>query len=94
MPTAGEAGTVTDPIPETAWVPDAEWATVVRYAPVVSVDLVVRTGGGVVLARRTNEPARGEWFVPGGRVLKNERLADAVDRLARGELGVDVTVVE
>jgi colanic acid biosynthesis protein WcaH len=47
---------------------------------------------GVVLAKRENEPARGEWFVPGGRVGKGERLTDAVQRVAREELGTEVTV--
>lgn len=47
---------------------------------------------GVVLAKRENEPARGQWFVPGGRVHKGELLADAVQRVARDELGTTVTV--
>jgi colanic acid biosynthesis protein WcaH len=72
--------------------PDDEWRTVVRNVPIVSVDLVVRHDGGVVLGRRENAPARGEWFVPGGRVRKDEPIVDAVHRVARDELGVDVAV--
>lgn len=45
-----------------------------------------------MLGKRTNEPANGEWFVPGGTVFKNESLADAVHRVAREELGTDVTI--
>lgn len=74
-------------------VPREAWDTVVRHVPIVSVDLVVRHGGGVVLGKRRNEPARGEWFIPGGRVRKHERLEDAVDRVAREELGVPVRIV-
>ncbi|MFB6184903.1 MAG: GDP-mannose mannosyl hydrolase [Haloarculaceae archaeon] len=74
------------------FVADQQWTVVVRNVPIVSVDLVVRSGDGVVLGKRTNEPAKGEWFVPGGRVRKNERLDDAVHRVARDELGVEVTV--
>lgn len=73
-------------------VPPEEWETVVRSVPLVSVDLVVEHGDGVVLGKRENEPARGKWFVPGGRVRKHERLPDAVHRVAREELGVPVTV--
>lgn len=73
-------------------IPEAEWRTVVRNVPIVSVDLVVLDDGGVLLGRRENDPARGEWFVPGGRVRKDETLADAVHRIAADELGVDVTV--
>ena len=73
-------------------VPDETWETVVRSVPLVSVDLVVHHDGGVVLGKRTNQPAKGEWFVPGGTVTKHERLEDAVHRVAREELGVGVTI--
>ncbi|MFB6165160.1 MAG: NUDIX domain-containing protein [Haloarculaceae archaeon] len=73
-------------------IPADDWATVVRSVPIVSVDLVVLVGDGVVLGKRTNEPAKGEWFVPGGRVHKHERLDEAVHRIAREELDTDVTI--
>ena len=76
------------------WISEEEWATVVRNVPVVSVDLVVRTPGGVLLLERTNRPAKGEWFVPGGRVRKGERLVEAVHRVASEELGVAVEIEE
>ena len=74
-------------------IPDDEWATVVRNVPILSVDLVVRREGRVALGKRHNEPAKGEWFVPGGRVAKGERLIDAVHRVAEAELGLDVEIV-
>jgi colanic acid biosynthesis protein WcaH len=73
-------------------IPEDVWRTIVRHVPIVAVDLVVRHEGGVVLGRRTTPPARGEWFVPGGRLRKGESIDDAVDRLAREELGVEVAV--
>lgn len=73
-------------------VPDNVWRSVVEHVPIVSVDLVVRDGDEVVLGKRRNEPAKGEWFVPGGRVRKHEGLEEAVGRVAREELGVEVTV--
>jgi colanic acid biosynthesis protein WcaH len=76
------------------WIPEEEWATIVRNVPIVSVDLLVRTPEGVLLVERTNRPAKGEWFVPGGRVHKGERLIEAVHRVAREELGVEVEIGE
>ena len=73
-------------------IPADEWEVIVRNVPIVSVDLVVRHDGGVVLGKRTNRPALGEWFVPGGTVLKHERLLDAVHRVAQEELGVTVRI--
>ncbi|WP_251328451.1 GDP-mannose mannosyl hydrolase [Haloplanus pelagicus] len=75
-------------------IPEDAWRTVVRNVPIVSVDLIVRHDGGVVLGKRENRPGRGEWFVPGGRVLKDEAIDDAIDRVAREELGVAVDVEE
>jgi len=73
-------------------IPNEDWETVVRSVPIVSVDLVVVTDDGVVLTKRTNNPAKGEWFVPGGRVRKGERLREAVHRVAKEELDVTVTI--
>ena len=76
------------------WISDEEWEIIVRNVPIVSVDLVVLHDDGVVLGKRKNEPAKGEWFVPGGRVRKHERLRDAVHRIGKEELGVDVEIIE
>jgi colanic acid biosynthesis protein WcaH len=76
------------------WIPDDEWATIVQNVPIVSVDLLVRTDNGLVLGKRTNEPAKGEWFIPGGRVHKGETRREAVHRIAEEEIGVDVEISE
>lgn len=73
-------------------IPADQWRTIVEHAPIVSVDLVVEHDGGVLLGRRQNEPAKGEWFLPGGRVLKNEARKRAVHRVAEEELGASVEI--
>jgi colanic acid biosynthesis protein WcaH len=61
---------------------------VVERTPLVSIDLVVRDGDGrILVGRRVNEPARGTWFVPGGRIWKGETLEVAFARIAAAELG-------
>ncbi|TKX46011.1 MULTISPECIES: GDP-mannose mannosyl hydrolase [unclassified Halorubrum] len=75
-------------------IPDDVWAEVVKHMPIPSVDLVVRCADGILLAKRQNEPAKGEWFVPGGRVRKGEPLSEAVERVAQEELGVGVSIEE
>jgi colanic acid biosynthesis protein WcaH len=76
------------------WIPDEEWETIVRNVPIVSVDLVVECPDGIVLGKRSNEPAKGEWFVPGGRVHKGETRREAVHRVAEEELGISAEIVE
>jgi colanic acid biosynthesis protein WcaH len=60
----------------------------VAAMPLVSIDLLmVRNGDEVLLGRRNNRPAQGTWFVPGGRIFKDERIAQARERIIRRELG-------
>lgn len=75
-------------------IPDDAWRSIVEYMPIPSVDLLVISDGGLLLGKRQNEPVRGEWFVPGGTVTKNERLEAAVQRVAAEELGTGVSVLE
>jgi colanic acid biosynthesis protein WcaH len=76
------------------WIPPDEWAKIVANVPLVSVDLIVKHEGGVLLGLRENEPAKGEWFVSGGTVLKNERLSGAVQRVVRAEMGCEVDILD
>ncbi|MDR3413722.1 MAG: GDP-mannose mannosyl hydrolase [Formivibrio sp.] len=71
--------------------PFENFLQVVANAPLVSMDLIIENQRGEVLVGlRNNEPAAGFWFVPGGRVLKDERLDQAFLRISRNELGVDI----
>jgi colanic acid biosynthesis protein WcaH len=66
-----------------------EFLAVVDKTPLVSIDLVVRDQQRrVLLGIRVNEPARGFWFVPGGRIMKGETLDEAFSRISIKELGV------
>lgn len=70
------------------FLPAADFATVIRSTPLVSIDFIIRRPDGAVLVgRRHNEPARDSWFVPGGRIRKNERLDAAFQRLLATETG-------
>lgn len=70
-----------------------DFIAVVRNTPLVSIDLVVRNPDGhVLLGMRRNEPAKRFWFVPGGRIIKDERLAEAFRRLCRVELNADHSI--
>ena len=65
--------------------------TIIEHAPLISIDLVVENRDEeVLLGLRNNRPAHGYWFVPGGRILKDETMADAFKRLTHTELGVEL----
>lgn len=72
-----------------------------RFVIVIpSDDPVIRCVGAVVhdaagrllLVRRANEPGRGQWSLPGGRVEPGESDASAVARELREETGLEVRV--
>jgi len=75
------------------FVPEETFREFIERMPQVCVEAVVeRDDGAVLLARRTNEPVKGEWFWPGSRLYKGEHLEDAARRVGREELGLDLTV--
>ncbi|HEY0549074.1 MAG TPA: GDP-mannose mannosyl hydrolase [Verrucomicrobiae bacterium] len=70
---------------------DTDFLQIVDATPLVSIDLIVRNERAeVLLGRRANRPAQGMWFVPGGRIRKNERVKDALQRISARELGVTI----
>lgn len=72
------------------WLPDEIFKSVIQHTPLISIDLIIRNEQSeVLLGKRVNAPAKGYWFVPGGRVCKNETLDDAFVRLIKEELGIE-----
>jgi colanic acid biosynthesis protein WcaH len=77
-------------LPRPAPLSPADFRTVVRLAPLVSIDLLIRNPRDeVLLGLRANEPAKGFYFVPGGIVLKHEQLRDAFARILKRETNCD-----
>lgn len=73
------------------YVPDEDFGRVIRWAPLVSIDLILRDPQGMVfVGLRNNEPARGVYFVPGGVIRKNERIAAAFARILKAETGLEI----
>ena len=72
-----------------------QFLRIVEATPLVSIDLVIRNESGeVLLGQRLNRPAKGSWFVPGGRIRKNERVKEALARISQRELGIVIADVK
>lgn len=66
-----------------------EFQTVISSTPLISIDLLVKNSQGeYLLGYRTNQPAKNCWFVPGGRILKDESIDDAFIRICKNELRI------
>jgi colanic acid biosynthesis protein WcaH len=70
------------------FLPASEFAAMVKNMPLIAIDLLVEDEkGDYLLGWRSNPPAQSSWFVPGGRIRKNESLANAFMRITQTELG-------
>ncbi|MBN2816177.1 MAG: GDP-mannose mannosyl hydrolase [Campylobacterales bacterium] len=67
------------------------FASIIQNTPLVSIDLIVENDvGEILLGKRINEPAKNFWFVPGGRIFKDESLDSAFERIVQEELGISL----
>lgn len=75
------------------FLPKEIFKKVIASTPLISIDLVITNSQGeILLGYRNNKPAQGFWFVPGGRILKNEKKDIAFSRLVKDELGLFVDI--
>ena len=72
----------------TSKLPLDQFSSLVKTAPLCSIDIVICSADKYFLCRRKNRPAKGFLFTPGGRIFKNERMAEALERIVEQELGL------
>ena len=72
---------------------DQIFKTVVDSGPLVSIDILIKKDNKILLGRRVNKPAQGYFFSIGGRINKNEVIDNAVGRIARNELNIELKTI-
>ena len=82
------AGDLTGPLPE------AEYRAIFQKVPRLTVEVVICSDRGVLLARRIGGPCDGLWSLPGGTVRFAEPLVAAVHRVGVDEITADVVIDE
>ncbi len=60
----------------------------------VCIDFFIVYDNAVFLGKRTNPPFKGEWFVPGWRILKWENQEEAFERKLFEETGIQMKDIE
>ncbi len=62
------------------------FAAIVEYFPMVSLNLIVESPQEEFLfVKRTKQPVKGQWWLPGGRILSGESIPGAAERILREE---------
>ena len=70
---------------------DKHFLEIIKATPLVSIDLIISNPSEkVLLGKRINSPAKDYWFVPGGRISKNETISHALKRISRVEVGLEL----
>lgn len=73
--------------------PLEEFQYIYSKVPRLCVDVVLKTEEGILLSKRDITPAKGMWHLPGGTVYFGETHEEAVKRVAKEEMGIEVEVV-
>jgi len=61
-------------------IPEREYLKIQELMPISAINLIVLWQNKFLLIYRDKEPAKNQWWVPGGRIFKNETLLEAVKR--------------
>ena len=72
---------------------DQTFKTVIISTPLISIDLLVKKDSKILLGRRINKPAQSYLFSIGGRVYKNETIDNAMMRIAKNELNIELKLM-
>lgn len=73
-------------------IPAELYQEILRRMPIACVDIAIVANGSVLMVKRNDPPAQGEWWLPGGRVIKGETMKETARRKAWEEVGLECHV--
>ena len=76
---------------ECDYIPSGLYDQITKCLPIVSVEALIVMDEALLFLRRNNQPAKGEWWFPGGRIRKGESLEEALRREVKEETGLEVS---
>jgi len=62
--------------------------------PFIGVGALIERDGRYLLIKRGNEPSKGKWSIPGGKVELGESLTEAVKREVMEECHVQIEIMK
>ncbi|MBI2436647.1 MAG: NUDIX domain-containing protein [Candidatus Magasanikbacteria bacterium] len=80
-------------ISENRKAPFEVFAKTVEYYPMVAVNIILKNAHGEYLwIKRKNNPAKGEWWIPGGRIFNGETIEQAAHAILKKETGLSGSI--
>jgi colanic acid biosynthesis protein WcaH len=76
---------------ESNYIPDNLYNQIMNVIPIVSVEAMIVNNQGILFLKRNNQPAKGEWWFPGGRMRKGETFEETLRREVKEETGLEVS---
>ena len=64
----------------------------IKVFPFSCVDVLLFKNDAILLTKRTRNPYKNYWHLPGHMIKKNESMRQAVKRAGKNELSLDVTI--
>jgi colanic acid biosynthesis protein WcaH len=71
---------------------DTDYKIILENIPICCVDIFIFHNDKILLIKRNIEPEKNKWWVPGGRIYKNETIENAIIRKAYEETGLNVKI--
>lgn len=68
-----------------------KYKSIIKTIPIFCVDVIIQNQNSeYLLLKRNNNPMKGKWWIPGGRVLQCEMIIDAIKRKTYEEIGCKI----
>ena len=79
-----------NPNKKNGFIPQTTYDQITKLMPIVSVEALIIADDKMLFLRRKNEPAKGQWWFPGGRIRKDEALQETLSREIKEETGLKI----
>lgn len=76
------------------YINELEYNKILEVLPIICVDLIIIYNNKCLLLKRDNEPAKDQYWFPGGRIHKLESIKNASIRKAKEETNLDCDYIK
>lgn len=69
------------------YIPEKKYRKIIKLIPIFCIDFLIRNNDKILLIKRKEEPLKGNFWLPGGRLRMMEKMNDASKRIQLQEIG-------